>query len=95
MYANHKKIGEGRVVRTTPGSYSAFDGQDIGMDSGSPVDDSYAPPFAFTGGMEKVTSSSSEWQRGCALFALQSPGCRNSSPQSRHPRQLFNSLPST
>ena len=55
LYANDRKIGEGRVERTTPGSYSAFEGQDIGMDSGSPVDDSYSPPFPFAGKIAKVT----------------------------------------
>jgi hypothetical protein len=55
LTANGKKIGEGRVPRTVPGQYSAFEGQDIGMDTGSPIDDSYKPPFAFTGTIEKVT----------------------------------------
>jgi hypothetical protein len=32
-----------------------FEGQDIGEDTGSPIDFSYAPPFEFTGKLGKVT----------------------------------------
>jgi hypothetical protein len=53
--ANGKKIGEGRVDKTTPFKYSLFEGQDIGEDTGSPIDFSYAPPFKFTGKLGKVT----------------------------------------
>jgi hypothetical protein len=55
LSTNGKKIGEGKIPRTVPGQYSAFEGQDIGMDSGSPIDDSYKPPFSFTGKIDKVT----------------------------------------
>jgi Sulfatase len=55
LLANGKKIGEGRVEQTTPSKYSLFEGQDIGEDTGSPVDFSYAPPFEFTGKLGKVT----------------------------------------
>lgn len=55
LSANGKKIGEGKIPRTVPGQYSAFEGQDIGMDTGTPIDDSYKPPFAFTGKIERVT----------------------------------------
>jgi hypothetical protein len=54
LSANGRKIGEGRITRTVPGQYSAFEGQDIGRDSGMPIDDSYVPPFAFTGTIEKA-----------------------------------------
>ncbi|MET0935898.1 MAG: arylsulfatase, partial [Luteibacter sp.] len=54
LYADDHKVAEGRVDRTVPGAYSAFEGQDIGMDSGSPVDDSYTPPFHFAGTIRRV-----------------------------------------
>ena len=55
LLANGRKIGEGRVEKTTPFKYSLFEGQDIGEDTGSPVDFSYAPPFRFTGKLDRVT----------------------------------------
>jgi hypothetical protein len=35
LLANGKKIGEGRVEKTTPYKYSLYEGQDIAQDSGS------------------------------------------------------------
>jgi arylsulfatase len=55
LFANGKKIGEGRVEKTTPFKYSLFEGQDVGEDTGSPVDFSYKPPFKFTGRLGRVT----------------------------------------
>jgi arylsulfatase A-like enzyme len=55
LLANGKKIGEGRVEKTAGVKYSLYEGQDIGQDSGSPVDFSYTPPFAFHGQLAKVT----------------------------------------
>jgi hypothetical protein len=55
LLANGKKIGEGRVEKTTPYKYSLYEGQDIGQDSGSPVDFTYTPPFKFIGKLDKVT----------------------------------------
>jgi hypothetical protein len=55
LLANGRKIGEGRVERTTPFKYSLYKGQDIGEDTGSPVDFSYTPPFKFTGKLGRVT----------------------------------------
>jgi arylsulfatase A-like enzyme len=55
LFANGKKIGEGRVEQTVPFRYSLFEGQDVGEDTGSPVDYSYKPPFKFTGKLGKVT----------------------------------------
>ena len=49
-----KEVGRGRVERTVPQLYSAFEGQDIGMDNGSPVDESYTPPFKFPGKIDGV-----------------------------------------
>jgi hypothetical protein len=55
LFANGKKIGTGRVEKTAGFKYSLYEGQDIGEDSGSPVDSTYTPPFKFTGKIEKVT----------------------------------------
>jgi len=44
-----------RLDRTIPIKVSITDGLDIGMDSGSPVDFTYQPPFAFTGKIDHVT----------------------------------------
>ena len=55
LLANGRKIGEGRVEKTTPFKYALAEGQDIGEDTGSPIDFSYTPPFKFTGKLGKVT----------------------------------------
>jgi arylsulfatase len=55
LLANGKKIGEGRAEKTTPIKYSLYEGQDIGEDSGSPVDFTYTPSFPFTGQLQRVT----------------------------------------
>jgi arylsulfatase len=55
LLANGKKLGEGRVEKTAGFKYSLYEGQDIGEDSGSPVDFDYTPPFKFNGRIEKVT----------------------------------------
>ena len=55
LTANGRKIGEGRVAKTTPFKYALAEGQDIGEDTGSPIDFSYTPPFKFTGKLGKIT----------------------------------------
>jgi arylsulfatase len=55
LLANGRKVAEGRVEKTAGVKYSLYEGQDIGQDSGSPVDFSYVPPFVFTGQLHKVT----------------------------------------
>jgi hypothetical protein len=54
LFANGRKIGEGRVEKTTPFKYALAEGQDIGEDTGSPIEFSYTPPFKFTGTLRKV-----------------------------------------
>jgi hypothetical protein len=44
-----------RIDRTVPGQYSAFEGQDIGKDTGTPIDEGYTPPFSFGGEIKRVT----------------------------------------
>ena len=55
LFANGRKIGAGRVEKTTPFKYALAEGQDIGEDTGSPIDFSYTPPFKFTGRVGRVT----------------------------------------
>jgi hypothetical protein len=55
LLANGKKIGTGCVEKTAGFKYSLYEGQDIGEDSGSPVDSTYTPPFQFAGKIEKVS----------------------------------------
>jgi arylsulfatase len=55
MMVNGTKVAEGEVAKTVPLFFSLTEGMDVGMDTGSPVDFTYKPPFAFTGTIEKVT----------------------------------------
>jgi hypothetical protein len=55
LLVNGKKVGEGRVEKTTPYKYALAEGQSIGEDAGSPIDFSYKPPFKFTGKLGAVT----------------------------------------
>ena len=55
MFDGDAPIGEGRLERTVPVAFSSFDGLDVGLDRGSPVDFTYKPPFAFTGHLYLVT----------------------------------------
>jgi arylsulfatase A-like enzyme len=54
LFLNDKKVGEGRVERTVLGRYSADETFDVGMDTGSPVSDSYASPNPYAGKLQKV-----------------------------------------
>lgn len=54
LYAGDKKIGEGILERTVPVAFSSFDGLDVGLDRGAPVDFTYKPPFKFTGELDQV-----------------------------------------
>jgi arylsulfatase len=64
MSANGKTISEGRLERTVPIQLSIFEGIDIGMDNGSPVDYTYTLPFTFTGKIDKVTIELKEAAEG-------------------------------
>lgn len=55
LSANGKEIGRGDIAHTTPLRYSLYEGQDIGQDDGSPVDDAYAAPFPFSGKLDRLT----------------------------------------
>jgi arylsulfatase len=55
LFVNGEKVGEGRIEQTLPLTLGLGGTLDIGEDSGSPVDDSYTPPFRFDGVIEQVT----------------------------------------
>jgi len=51
-----QKVGEGRVGRSVPGTFTASETFDVGMDPGSPVSLDYheRAPFKFDGKIDKV-----------------------------------------
>jgi arylsulfatase A-like enzyme len=49
-----KPIGKGELPVTIPLAMGLAAGVSVGSDSGAPVTEEYAPPFAFTGSIEKV-----------------------------------------
>jgi arylsulfatase len=53
LFVNDKLVGEGRIEKTVAGRFG-IDTFGVGMDTGSPVADTYKPPFTFTGEIEKV-----------------------------------------
>ena len=53
LFINDKKVGEGRIEKTCPSRFGA-ESFDVGMDNGSPVSESYRPPFAYAGTIKKV-----------------------------------------
>ncbi|MBD2427445.1 arylsulfatase [Phormidium sp. FACHB-1136] len=54
LYANNKKIGQGRVEKSIPNRFTLDETLDIGFDTGTPVTESYELPFAFTGKLDEV-----------------------------------------
>ncbi len=56
LWANQKKIGEGRMDRTVALRFSFYAGLDVGRDNGMTVDPAYRDkaPYAFTGTVKKV-----------------------------------------
>jgi hypothetical protein len=55
LYANNRKIGEGRVEKSMPNRISIDETLDVGFDTGTPVTEDYETPFDFTGTLDKVT----------------------------------------
>jgi len=55
LKAGGKTVAGGRIEHTVPIQFAIFEGLDIGLDTGSPVDWTYQLPFKFTGKIEKVT----------------------------------------
>ena len=56
LFINGKKVGEGRIDKTCPSRFGA-ESFDVGMDNGSPVSESYQPPFAYAGTIKEVEIS--------------------------------------
>ena len=55
LYANNRKIGQGRVEKSIPNRVTLDETMDIGFDTGTPVTEAYELPFAFTGKLDEVT----------------------------------------
>jgi arylsulfatase len=55
LKVNGSEVAKGELERTIPIQISLGEGLDVGMDVGSAVDFTYAPPFAFTGTIDQVT----------------------------------------
>ena len=53
LFINDKKVGEARIEKTVPGR-CGIDTFGVGMDTGSPVSNTYQPPFAFSGMIHEV-----------------------------------------
>ncbi len=54
LYANDKKVGEGRVKKSIPNRVTLDETLDIGFDTGTPLMDGYDMPFDFTGKLSQV-----------------------------------------
>jgi len=55
MKVNGAEVAKGELDKTIPVQISLGEGLDVGMDIGSAVDFTYAPPFRYTGTIDKVT----------------------------------------
>jgi arylsulfatase A-like enzyme len=55
LFINGEKVGQGRIDVTQCCGFSATEGADVGLNTGTPVSDSYQNPFAFNGKIERVT----------------------------------------
>jgi arylsulfatase len=55
LFVNDKKVGEKRMNQTQAITLGLGGTLDIGEDTGSSVDDSYTPPFRFSGEIKQVT----------------------------------------
>ena len=53
--ANGEVIDSGEIERTAPYRSSQYETQDIGVDEGTSIDDTYRAPCVFTGGIGKFT----------------------------------------
>jgi len=55
LFVNGEKVGQGRIEVTQCCAFSAIEGADVGLNSGTPVSLDYTNPFRFNGKIEKVT----------------------------------------
>ena len=56
LYVNGKKVAEGAIEKTVPGTFSLSETFDVGVDNGTPVSNNYKAKdhFPFTGQIDKV-----------------------------------------
>ena len=54
LFVDGKKVGEGKVAKTTPMKYTLSETQDIGIDMGTPIDNNYDSPLQFEGKLSNV-----------------------------------------
>lgn len=54
LFVDDKKVGEGKIEKTSPFRYSLTESQDIGLDLGTPVDETYKAPFPFKGSLTNI-----------------------------------------
>jgi arylsulfatase len=55
LFINGEKVGEGRIDVTQCCGFSATEGADVGLNTGTPVSTDYENPFRFNGKIGKVT----------------------------------------
>jgi hypothetical protein len=55
LFVNGEKVGQGRIEVTQCCGFSATEGADVGLNTGTPVSPDYTNPFTFNGKIEKVT----------------------------------------
>lgn len=55
LYVNGEKVGQGRIDVTQCCAFSATEGADVGLNTGTPVSPDYTDSFRFNGKIEKVT----------------------------------------
>jgi arylsulfatase len=55
LYANGRKLAEGRVEKSIPNRVTLDETMDIGFDTGTPVVEGYDMPFDFSGQLSGVT----------------------------------------
>jgi arylsulfatase A-like enzyme len=55
LFVDGEKVGQGRIEVTQCCGFSATEGADVGLNTGTPVSTDYANPFRFNGRIEKVT----------------------------------------
>jgi arylsulfatase A-like enzyme len=55
LFVNGEKVGQGRIEVTQCCGFSATEGADVGLNTGTPVSLDYTSPFSFNGKIEKVT----------------------------------------
>ena len=55
LFVNGAKVGQGRIEVTQCCAFSATEGADVGLNTGTPVSPDYRNAFRFNGKIEKVT----------------------------------------